>query len=228
MNVRSILLHCTPKLSMRRANAQLQLDRRAEILVAAARCFARSGFHRASMQDICAEAVMSPGNLYRYFRSKEEIIAAICERDRAIAAEGFAMVNRAPDFWSAFAGLAHYHFVERSTEDVAICAEVFAESRRNPEIARLNQQFDGDVKQWMGDLLRQAAARGDIHPQTDIAAAVAMLMVMADGLFWRRATDPSFDPAAVLPLFLATTKHMLTSGPHAGAASAKEGTSHEG
>ena len=41
---------------MRRANAQLQSDRRTEILDAAERCFARSGFHQASMQDICADA----------------------------------------------------------------------------------------------------------------------------------------------------------------------------
>ena len=58
---------------MRRANAQLQSDRRAEILAAAQRCFVRSGFHGASMQEICAEAGMSPGNLYRYFPSKEAI-----------------------------------------------------------------------------------------------------------------------------------------------------------
>ena len=44
---------------MRRANVQLQSDRRAEILAAAQRCFVRSGFHGASMQDICAEAGMS-------------------------------------------------------------------------------------------------------------------------------------------------------------------------
>ncbi len=201
---------------MRRANAQLQSDRRAEILTAAAGCFARAGFHGASMQDICAAAGMSPGNLYRYYRSKEEIIAAICERDRAEAAEGFAMVKEAADFWPAFAGLARYHFVERSVDDMALCAEVFAESRRNPEIARLNHQFDGDVKQWLGDLLRHAKARGDIHPDTDIDSSVSMLMVMSDGVFWRRATDPSFDPAAMLPLFLATTKYMLTSGPQAG------------
>jgi TetR/AcrR family transcriptional regulator, repressor for uid operon len=198
---------------MRRANAQLQIDRRAEILASAARCFARSGFHGASMQDICIEASMSPGNLYRYFRSKEEIIAAICERDRAEAAEGFAMVNQAADFWPAFAALARYHFVERSTDEIAICAEVLAESRRNPEIARLNQQFDKDVKRWLGDLLRQAAARGDIHPQTDVAAAASMLMVIADGLFWRRATDAAFDAEAMMPLFLSITKHMLTTGP---------------
>ena len=44
---------------MRQANAQLQSDRRAEILEAARVCFARSGFHQTSMQEICAEAGMS-------------------------------------------------------------------------------------------------------------------------------------------------------------------------
>ena len=58
---------------MRQVNTQLQADRRAEILDAAERCFIRSGFHQASMQEICAEAKMSPGNLYRYFPSKEAI-----------------------------------------------------------------------------------------------------------------------------------------------------------
>src|SRR3954471_9400824 len=122
MNVRSINWGAH---SMRRANAQLQADRRDEILVAAQSCFARSGFHQTSMADICAEAGMSPGNLYRYFRSKEEIIAAICERDRAAAAEGFAEVTKAADFWPAFGALAHYHFVERPTDEMSLCAEVF-------------------------------------------------------------------------------------------------------
>ncbi len=198
---------------MRRPSAQLQIDRRAEILDAAARAFSRAGFHGASMADICAEAGMSPGNLYRYFRSKEEIIAAICERDRAAALDGFASVAKAPDFWSAFADLARYHFVERPTDDIALCAEVFAESRRNPEIAKLNQQFDGDVKRWLCELLRDAALRGDIHPQTDVEGCVRMLIVMADGLFWRRAIDATFDAEGTLPLFLDLTKHMLTAGP---------------
>ena len=74
---------------MRRANVQLQADRRSEILAAAQTCFARSGFHQTSMQEICAEAGMSPGNLYRYFRSKEDIIAGIAERDRAETAQQF-------------------------------------------------------------------------------------------------------------------------------------------
>ena len=52
-------------------------DRRSAILDAAERCFAQSGFHQASMHDICVAAGMSPGNLYRYFASKEAIIAGI-------------------------------------------------------------------------------------------------------------------------------------------------------
>ena len=82
---------------MRRANAQLQSDRRAEILAAAQRCFVRSGFHQTSMQEICAEAGMSPGNLYRYFPSKEAIIAGIAERDRAEVAQEFLKALRRGD-----------------------------------------------------------------------------------------------------------------------------------
>ena len=53
------------------------------ILEAAKSCFVRSGFQGASMQEICAECGMSPGALYRYFPSKESIVEAICEADRA-------------------------------------------------------------------------------------------------------------------------------------------------
>ena len=73
------------------------------ILDAAKACFLRFGFQGASMNQICAEVGMSPGALYRYFPSKEAIIAGICERNRADAAESFLAVSNAPDF---FAGSA--------------------------------------------------------------------------------------------------------------------------
>jgi AcrR family transcriptional regulator len=37
------------------------------------------GFHQTSMQQICSEAGMSAGNVYRYFPSKEAIIEGITE-----------------------------------------------------------------------------------------------------------------------------------------------------
>src|SRR5215831_13216405 len=128
-----------PKVSpMRRANVQAHSDRRAEILSAAQRCFVRAGFHGASMQDICAEAGMSPGNLYRYFPSKEALIAGIAERDRAEVAQEFASADLSHGLLNVLEGMVRHYFAERPSEQVLLCTEVMAEARRNPQIARIS------------------------------------------------------------------------------------------
>lgn len=190
---------------MRQVNTQLQADRRAEILDAAERCFIRSGFHQASMQEICAEAKMSPGNLYRYFPSKEAIIAGISERNRAEAAESFVAVQAAPDFLAGLAGLARHHLVERSAEEVGLCAEIMAESRRNPEIARIAQDGEREIRAGIVAMLRRAQEAGEIDAKLDLDAVARVLMVLGDGVSWRRSIDPGFDPAKVLPLVM----HMI-------------------
>ncbi len=55
---------------------------------------------------------MSPGNLYRYFPSKDAIVAGLAERDRAAVAEDFGGIEAAPDLMQAFAGLARRHLAE--------------------------------------------------------------------------------------------------------------------
>jgi TetR/AcrR family transcriptional regulator, repressor for uid operon len=198
---------------MRRANAQLRYDRRDEILAAAQRCFVRSGFHGASMQDICTEAGMSPGNLYRYFPSKEALVAGIAERDRAELAQQFAAADLSHGFFAVLEGMAHHHFARKPNEQVLLCTEVMAEARRNPEIARLSASFDADVKKWLRNLLGAAVEHGDIPADIDLDGAVTMLMIIADGVWWRRALDPAFDPASVVPVFMDITRHMLRARP---------------
>src|SRR3989440_732933 len=195
---------------MRRANVQLQADRRGEILVAAQTCFARSGFHQTSMQEICAEAGMSPGNLYRYFRSKEDIIAGIAERDRADAAQQFAAVGQG-SFFEGLAKLAQHHLVERSLEEVALCAEIMAESRRNPAVARIYQDMEADVRTRFIALLQRAAERGEVRRDLDLDGVVTVLFALADGLSWRRAVEPAFNTEAVMPLVLRMVEQLLVS-----------------
>ena len=43
-------------------------------MCAAIACFTRKGFHQTTMDDICEGAGLSPGAVYRYFASKDEII----------------------------------------------------------------------------------------------------------------------------------------------------------
>jgi len=201
---------------MRRANTQLQSDRRAEILEAAERCFARSGFHQASMHEICAEAGMSPGNLYRYFPSKEAIIAGIAERDRAEVGAQLANAQFTTDFFATFGALARHHFVERTAQEVGLCAEIMTESRRNPVIAKIMRDFDDEVRARLISMLHAAAERGDISAEIDFEGVVTMMMVIADGVWWRRAVDPNFNAEAVLPIFMDLTRHMLLSRPDDG------------
>jgi TetR/AcrR family transcriptional regulator, repressor for uid operon len=191
--------------------AQRQSDRRAEILEAAQRCFVRAGFHQTSMQEICAEAGMSAGNLYRYFPSKEALIAGIAERDRAEVAQDFARADLSQGLFNVLEGMAHYHFAVRPIEQVKLCTEVMSEARRHPEIARISAAFDADVRKWLVDMFNTAAERGDIARDADIEGAVDMLMILADGVWWRRALDPNFKAGALIPVFMDVARHLLRS-----------------
>jgi AcrR family transcriptional regulator len=51
-------------------------DRRTEILKSAAAAFRHRGYHGASVDEIASALEMTKGNLYYYFRNKEEILFA--------------------------------------------------------------------------------------------------------------------------------------------------------
>jgi TetR/AcrR family transcriptional repressor of uid operon len=110
-------------------------------------------------------------------------------------------------------GLAQHHFAEKPDEQVLLCTEVMSEARRNPDIARISSAFDADVRKWLADMLAEGARRGDIPADVDLDGVVTMLMVIADGVWWRRALDRDFDPKSVLPIFMDITRHMLRARP---------------
>lgn len=51
--------------------------RRQQILSAAKSLFAKRGFHQTTMEEIANEAELSPGTLYLYFKSKDELFAEL-------------------------------------------------------------------------------------------------------------------------------------------------------
>jgi len=68
------------ELQVERAQARRELNiarKREGILSAAARAFARGGYHVTTMQDIAREAGYTPPSLYAYFASKEQIFVEL-------------------------------------------------------------------------------------------------------------------------------------------------------
>ena len=137
-----------------------QRARREHILDAAEVCFARAGFHRTTMQDICKEALISPGALYVYFSSKEDLIAGIGERDRADFAERFAELSAAPDFMKALASLGEHYFEEEPAYKRAMCIEIGLESTRNAKVGEIYRAVDRYVADSFEKLFAAPRSRG--------------------------------------------------------------------
>lgn len=88
---------CTEPAGMGRRAAGEDPRKRDQILEGAKRVFMKAGFDAATMNDITREAQVSKGTIYVYFNNKEDLFAALIERERgrlvasirqALAAEG--------------------------------------------------------------------------------------------------------------------------------------------
>lgn len=147
-------------------------ERHIRILDAAERVFARAGFHAATMQDVAAEAGMSPGNLYRYFNSKDAIIAGMSERDRSLIAEDFgALCPANGSLLDQLEELGRKHLVRQPREKAVIALQIWAEAARNPGMARMCADIEGTVIQGLAAAISEAKRNGELSPgSTSIAS----------------------------------------------------------
>ena len=172
-------------------------DRRRQILAAAERCFARHGFHQCSMQEVCKEAGLSPGSVYRYFRSKDDIIVAMATENRHAVHARFAAAAEHPDAVDGLVAISAD--VLRDVNDPACGALFFectAEAMRNPRVAEVVRREDRDITAGMVELIARGQAAGQIDPALDPRRTAEALIALADGLAWRKFLDPQVDTAA--------------------------------
>jgi TetR/AcrR family transcriptional regulator, repressor for uid operon len=184
-------------------------DRKNRILDAAERCFVRTGFHKATMQDVAADCGMSQGNLYRYFPSKDAIVAGLAERDRDQFNADFAKLLNAPHPVKAFIAMGRHHLVEEPRSKAIMMMEIWAEASRNPRIAAICAAMDQSCADCMTSFIdqwRQSENAVGIGSPNEVAA---LIIALSDGLFRRRATDVNFDPVQGFSLALPVIFNMV-------------------
>lgn len=194
---------------MPKLKPETQQARRERILDAAEICFARAGFHRCTMQDICREAGISPGALYVYFASKEDLIAGIVERDRAKLASELAELSKAPDLLAALARLGEHYTVEEPHYKRVLGIEIGGEATRNAAVGETFRSVDAFCRQAFEQVFARAEQDGKIAPKDDTRTLAEVVSVIGDGLFWRRAVDPDFDVHKVLPILVRVVSMLL-------------------
>lgn len=175
---------------------QHHLDaRRRQILDAAAACFARKGFRQTTMDEICRESDLSMGAVYRYFRSKEQIIEAMAEAARARRGELVVAMREATSTREALEALAHTFFsvLEYDWEAWALEPELWAEALRNPGVERMVTETMEGIREPLTELVREAQEQGEIDPELDADSAARVIVSFFDGLVLQRALDPALD-----------------------------------
>jgi AcrR family transcriptional regulator len=177
-----------------RAEAQ-----RARILCAAQQCFVDRGFHAASVANIAEASAMSPGLIYRYFRSKNEIILAIIERQLEERRADIAELSSSTDIVDGAAQLfVQWRDRDPSTNDAALFLEMTAEASRDPQIAEALRRADKTARGDFRDWLSRSAEEGGLGLPADLAEVRSLvLQCFIEGLAIRALREPDLDSEVV-------------------------------
>lgn len=196
--------------------------RSAEILESIKGAFAAKGFEGASMQDLARAAGMSAGNFYRYFPSKDAIIAALVERDLAEVQREFTQIINSPTPHDTFRTLVRARVERPDPDKEVILAQIEALAARRPEIAALKVRMEQEILGYLVAAFARIADVGLPEAAHRFTAHAKLVMLLIRGLSSCCCAQPgspqaSADPA-LAELVLATLDRTLAQVAASGAA----------
>ena len=137
-------------------------DRRSQILGAAMICFAKRGFHQTSMHDISAEAGISVGLIYRYFESKDAVIAAMADGHKREIHTLLESARQAPTLLDALEIFFTAHCCAGESQlQSSFIVNLYAEGSRNPLIAQLVRDVLNTLISGVAELIAQSPEMRD-------------------------------------------------------------------
>jgi TetR/AcrR family transcriptional repressor of uid operon len=163
---------------------------RERILAAAEDAFIRGGFHQTTMQDIARAAQMSPGNIYRYFKSKEALVFGLIEQGLYQTTQPAIDFEKAADPRAAILYIIRSRYIEIGATRARLRLEIWAEMARNPALVEFQRDMLSERRDWIMRLLTTLADR----PAFDAAKLYATIDLLLKGIVLNMALVPGYDP----------------------------------
>lgn len=162
--------------------------RHSEVLKAARRLFARLGYAASNVEEIAREAGMAKGTVYLYFKSKEDIFAAVLEHDLECLTdktiEGMAAVETFDERLTVFLNMRR-KYVQNNQEFLRIYfAEFGSRGSRSKLISEVIDKLFRRGFENMRSCLEEAIASGEIRP-VPVEATVYSIFDLARGMVER-------------------------------------------
>jgi AcrR family transcriptional regulator len=165
-------------------NELIRAARREEIFRAAGRVFAKKGFAATKIADIAAEAKLSHGLLYHYFRSKEEVYAELFDEIVARRPALDAITKGAGSPLERLGRLVSF-FLEKSAErpELGVLVTQALVGDTLPEAQRENfLQYGRASYERMVSLVREAQRAGEATSEVSAEELGTGIMSMIRGL----------------------------------------------
>jgi AcrR family transcriptional regulator len=173
-------------------------ETRAELVEAAARAFARRGFHGASIEQIAREAGYSTGAIYWHFEGKDDLFLAVYEAYTATRVREWGEVNeRAAGALPARARAYADQWMARLRDEpefLVLSLEFLVHAWRNPPLKEAFGHRAASGRLALARLLQQQAAERAYElpmPADDLAA---ILRELGSGLGLAMLADPDGVP----------------------------------
>jgi AcrR family transcriptional regulator len=166
--------------------------RREQILSAGWRCVAREGFHKTSMADVIRESGLSAGAVYLYFKSKDEMIAAIAEKVVGGADQIFDEVfarDHPPTLQEAVQLIVtrmEQIAMSGDGELVKVALPTWAEAVRNESIRAVVARAYRHLRGRMQELVVRLQATGEFDPDADAEQVAQVLFGLMPGFVLQR------------------------------------------
>jgi AcrR family transcriptional regulator len=181
---------------MPRLSDTTRAQRRQHILTSAWSCFSRDGFHATSMDDIIAATGMSSSAVYRYFRSKEEIIRASAEEGVVKVREIFVTLldhDPSPDpaeTLTLVVAELHRRTDNPDYDMTRLALQTLAETLRDPVLHHRVRQLFVDTLEHIAELAQRWCDNGYLPPDADTkAVAVSVLSIMQGLIVMHHVVD---------------------------------------
>jgi AcrR family transcriptional regulator len=186
---------------MPRVSDEYLEQRRQQILDAARLCFARKGFYETSMQDVFHESGLSAGAVYRYFKSKDELVRAIAAGgvSRFMAVVDKALAEVPLPGLDEIAGRLATEVVELSGDDgpARVALAAWAAALHDPALATTVRGFLGELRAGWVKIAQRMLAEGRLPAGADVDAIGAALFAVLPGFLLRRLILGEGDAASV-------------------------------
>lgn len=153
------------------------------IVDAAAKTFAKKGYHAATIADLAAAAGLGKGTLYLYFANKEAVAEAMVDRYFRNMAERLRDQARPPSLEDFLDGLRSAMEVpEDEAGLIRVFFEVYGPGLASGDVARkLSGHFD-DLGDHYAAALSHLVAAGEVRPDLDPRSAGRALAGLVDGM----------------------------------------------